>query len=261
MTRGILGIEPAKFFDPLRYEAGEGKFHILERIEGQEGRHKRCLEDFEMIAALEYIEKGYVFFGPPAEDENGRVKSPPPIYRHVKRAGERLPKRPKETIRTETVKGPKLYRWQTFVRFLVEIEGKVFAWEGTSAVVLDAVGGKDRLYDLFDKLKAGHEGECPVIKCIGFKPIQNMNGTSQQPILEIVDWVEWPEGLPQETIGELRGDDADTDYPQEHVAPVNGGGAVVQAAASKPPRPRDERPPRPPAGISAVGHRTKPLSR
>jgi hypothetical protein len=230
MSRGILGIESAKFYDPIRYEAGDGKFYVLDRIEGEEGRKKRYIDidDLEMVAALDYIEIGYVFFGPPAEDEYGKMKSPPPLYWGVRRGGEKLPKRPKETLKVETDKEPKIYRWQTFVRFLVEIEGKVYELNATSRVMLDAIGGAGKLDDLFDKLKAGHEGECPTIKCIGLKAVPNMNGISQQPILEIVDWGPWSEGLPQETIGELRGDDGDDmDQPPQinATAPINGGGA------------------------------------
>lgn len=55
------------------------------------------------------------------------------------------------------------------------------------------------IYTQWEAEKAGHSGQLPVVACTGSQPMKDKYGTNYRPTLQIVQWVDRPTDLPNES--------------------------------------------------------------
>jgi hypothetical protein len=94
-----------------------------------------------------------------------------------------------------------------------------FATTGTGAVM-----GIDALYTEYEKQTADHPGKVPVVAFTGATPIKVGKGNTNIPKLEIVGWVDRPEGL-------------DSDSRQATPQTVSAAAAPAATPVAPPPTP------------------------
>jgi hypothetical protein len=74
--------------------------------------------------------------------------------------------------------------------------GGAAEFSGTSVHLANAI--KD-IYAQYDAERANHRGALPVVACTGSEAMKDRYGTNYKPTLQIVQWVERPAGLPNQS--------------------------------------------------------------
>jgi hypothetical protein len=74
--------------------------------------------------------------------------------------------------------------------------GGIAEFAGTSVHLSNAI--KD-IYAQYEAEKANHRGELPVVSCTGSEAMKDRYGTNYRPTLKIIQWVERPKELPNQS--------------------------------------------------------------
>jgi hypothetical protein len=173
-----IGKRAPAFMPSAKWDAKAGRFYVFnrEQVDGQWTTVKADVtEDFAAIFDLENVETGYIRFpekaapeavlAPAAED---RDLGPPPSKDH--KQGVRIicriaddPAGPREIL-------------------------------STSAAFWNAI---DTLHDDYLAGLADHPGQLPVAVLASVQVTETTNGTSAQPVFEIIEWVKRPVDMPR----------------------------------------------------------------
>jgi len=163
------------FMGYVKYDARAGR--IFTPIRSQDSGGNWTTEDeevtnkFQAVFDLENMEVGWILFNPGAA----------PSYEMVK-LGEAFPAKPSDKHK------------QGF-RFLMKLGkdcgNEVRTFSHTAKVVLGPI---DELHTLYEKEKASHAGQLPVVKLVKTVAIKSGSGdkssTNYSPVFEIVKWVD-----------------------------------------------------------------------
>jgi hypothetical protein len=166
------------FIRPLKYNAVEGRFTIVERFQRDDGQWDNKVRD---------ITEGLQAIFDPGNTCVAWIAFPgkgvPPEVRNMVPAGSDPGPRPSKDFKEGFVLRLKLDP---------SLGGNVLELMSTAAVVWDAIS---ILHDSYEAEVADHAGELPVVTLAGTKPIEVHQGTIHQPIFKITGWVRRPADL------------------------------------------------------------------
>jgi hypothetical protein len=170
------------FMPIIKYDARSGEFSLQDRVQkdGSWTNVQTPLAELRAIFDLEMAERGWINFPKAAAPEMLMVP-----------AGEDPGEAPSKDHREG---------FRLIVKVLADDERDSSVREFLSTAIA-AWAAVDRLHDVYERDADKHAGQLPVVELVDVIEIKNASGTSFQPALQIVDWVDRPADMPKASRG------------------------------------------------------------